>query len=549
MTWGSSDGNIATVTANEGGRSATVRANKGGQVIVSATCTVPAAPSRYGAGAAEGAPRQVTLHAIVTVYDASITGGSTVQFGRALALGMDVTAKNGTWEWASSDPSVATVDKWAGEKTKTVNVIGKKPGTATITATLTSDRSITASKTVQVTQVDIGSASVTVSPASFEYDGKAKTPAVTVKMGSTTLRNGTDYTVSYSNNINAGSGALVTVTGKGSYTGTVNRAFTILPNAVQRAHRVQYRTHVQNVGWQGYVKDGATAGTSGRGLRLEGINISLADKPYSGSIRYRTHIQNIGWESGWKYDGAMSGTNGRSLRLEAIQIELTGDMAKKYDVYYRVHCQNIGWMGWAKNGMQAGTAGFSYRLEAIQIKLVSKGSAAPGSTSNAFRNAVGSQSGVPDSESSVLYRTHVQNVGWQNFMRDGEVAGTSGRSLRLEGINIKLGGAVGSGGVKYRTHVQNIGWQSWVSNGRMAGTSGRGLRLEAIEIELTGAAAGKYDVYYRVHCQNIGWMGWAKNGQRAGTAGYSYRLEAVQIRLVPKGGAAPGSTAGAFRQR
>ena len=368
-------------------------------------------------------------------------------------------------------------------------------------------------------------------------------------MGSTTLRNGTDYTVSYSNNINAGSGALVTVTGKGSYTGTVNRAFTILPNAVQRAHRVQYRTHVQNVGWQGYVKDGATAGTSGRGLRLEGINISLADKPYSGSIRYRTHIQNIGWESGWKYDGAMSGTNGRSLRLEAIQIELTGDMAKKYDVYYRVHCQNIGWMGWAKNGMQAGTAGFSYRLEAIQIKLVSKGSAAPGSTSNAFRNAVGSQSGVPDSESSVLYRTHVQNVGWQNFMRDGEVAGTSGRSLRLEGINIKLGGAVGSGGVKYRTHVQNIGWQSWVSNGRMAGTSGRGLRLEAIEIELTGAAAGKYDVYYRVHCQNIGWMGWAKNGQRAGTAGYSYRLEAVQIRLVPKGGAAPGSTAGAFRQR
>jgi len=61
--------------------------------------------------------------------------------------------------------------------------------------------------------------------------------------------------------------------------------------------------------------------------------------------------------------------------------------------------------------------------------------------------------------------------------------------------------------------------------------------------------AKRYDVYYRVHCQNIGWMGWARNGQSAGTAGFSYRLEAVQVKLVPKGGAPPGSTANAFRQR
>lgn len=74
------------------------------------------------------------------------------------------------------------------------------------------------------------------------------------------------------------------------------------------------------------------------------------------------------------------------MRLEAIQIKLTGDMAKNYDVYYRVHAQNFGWMGWAKNGASAGTAGYSYRLEAIQIKLVKKGGAAPGSTANAYRS-------------------------------------------------------------------------------------------------------------------------------------------------------------------
>ena len=81
----------------------------------------------------------------------------------------------------------------------------------------------------------------------------------------------------------------------------------------------------------------------------------------------------------------MSGTSGKSLRLEAIKIRLTGEMAKKYDIYYRVHCQNIGWMGWAKNGESAGTAGYSYRLEGINIMLVEKGNAAPGSTANHFQ--------------------------------------------------------------------------------------------------------------------------------------------------------------------
>jgi lipoprotein-anchoring transpeptidase ErfK/SrfK len=71
--------------------------------------------------------------------------------------------------------------------------------------------------------------------------------------------------------------------------------------------------------------------------------------------------------------------------MEAVQIQLTGDLASVYDIYYRVHVQNIGWMGWAKNGASAGTSGYSYRIEAIQIKLQRKGTAAPGSTANAFK--------------------------------------------------------------------------------------------------------------------------------------------------------------------
>lgn len=58
-------------------------------------------------------------------------------------------------------------------------------------------------------------------------------------------------------------------------------------------------------------------------------------------------------------------------------MKLSGDIAKKYDVYYRVHAQNFGWLGWAKNGEEAGTAGYSYRLEAIQVVMVPEGTENP----------------------------------------------------------------------------------------------------------------------------------------------------------------------------
>ena len=146
---------------------------------------------------------------------------------------------------------------------------------------------------------------------------------------------------------------------------------------------VEYRTHVQSFGWQGWKYNGMMSGTSGKAKRLEGINIKLTNKPYSGSIVYTTHVQSIGWQGNennvntWFRDGQMAGTSGRAKRLEAIRIALTGEMAEHYDVYYRVHAQTYGWLAWAKNGEAAGTAGLSKRLEGIQIVLVPKGGAAP----------------------------------------------------------------------------------------------------------------------------------------------------------------------------
>ncbi len=147
---------------------------------------------------------------------------------------------------------------------------------------------------------------------------------------------------------------------------------------------VAYRTHVQTYGWQGWKYNGQMSGTSGESKRLEGIEIKLTNKDYSGGIAYTTHVQTYGWQgdendsSKWMTNGKMSGTSGESKRLEAIKIKLTGEMSDHYDIYYRVHAQSYGWLGWAKNGEPAGTAGYSKRLEGIQVVIVPKGDGDPG---------------------------------------------------------------------------------------------------------------------------------------------------------------------------
>lgn len=154
-------------------------------------------------------------------------------------------------------------------------------------------------------------------------------------------------------------------------------------NFVYSDPKVNYSTHVEKVGWQSTVSNGAMSGTSGKALRLEGILMNVHTQSLTGSIQYRTHIEKVGWQE-WKEDWQLSGTQGKALRLEAIEIQLTSEMAKFYDVYYRVHAQTYGWLGWAKNGQSAGTEGLAKRLEGIEIKLVRKGHPAPGDTQNAF---------------------------------------------------------------------------------------------------------------------------------------------------------------------
>ena len=138
---------------------------------------------------------------------------------------------------------------------------------------------------------------------------------------------------------------------------------------------------------------------------------------------------------------------------------------------------------------------------------------------------------------TVEYRVHVQTNGWEkDYRTNGETSGTVGKSLRLEGIQLRVAGLPSkNNGIEYRTHVQKNGWETeYKSNNEVSGTVGKAKRLEAIQIRLTGDIADKYDVYYRVQAEKFGWLGWAKNDEKSGTAGYGFRLEAIQVVLSEK---------------
>ena len=113
---------------------------------------------------------------------------------------------------------------WIIDKTASIGVKGSKHKECTVCKKVLETAEIPA-----LSRISISKASVTLSTSTYAYDGKAKKPGVTVKLNGKTLKNGTDYTVSYSNNTKVGT-AKVTITGKGNYTGSVSKTYSIKNN-------------------------------------------------------------------------------------------------------------------------------------------------------------------------------------------------------------------------------------------------------------------------------------------------------------------------------
>ncbi|GAB6394377.1 MAG: Ig domain-containing protein [Bacteroidales bacterium] len=169
--------------------------------------------------------------------------GASFAIGGKLLSGATISVQEeGYYTGLPSEPAVTVVEgsrtliagtDYAAEYSNNVNA-----GTATVTVTGRGNYTGTASRAFTVHPKPVAGNWLDSIPAQT-YTGSRIEPAVTVRDGARTLAAGTDYTVNYSNNVNAGT-ATVTLTGMGNYTGTATGTFRIVgvPAAVTYSIRV-----------------------------------------------------------------------------------------------------------------------------------------------------------------------------------------------------------------------------------------------------------------------------------------------------------------------
>ena len=141
-----------------------------------------------------------------------------------------LSADTYTYDGTAKKPSVTVTDE-NGEIVASSNYTvtytnNTKVGTAKVTVKGKGSYTGTITKNFKIEPKNITDLTTTLSETSYVYDGTEKTPDVVVEDGTHSLKKEADYTVSYSDNIKVGT-ATVTITGRGNYTGTVTKEFTI----------------------------------------------------------------------------------------------------------------------------------------------------------------------------------------------------------------------------------------------------------------------------------------------------------------------------------
>lgn len=246
---------------------------------------------------------------------------------------------------------------------------------------------------------------------------------------------------------------------------------------------------------------GEVAGTTGESKKVDSITLHLIvpdDSDYSDNdIEYRAHVSNIGWQD-WTTAGKAIGAKGSGEQIEAVQFKLRdgSNLAAGWRLWMRAHVENYGWLAWTCDG-PVGSTGQGLRLEAIEAMLLRTG-VLPDSDKGPSRAPAAKTSGSSDSSSSttsfidgtdVELDAHVENDGWEGWVKEGQIAGTTGEGKRLEAIRAKVENAYVNGDVEIQAHVEDDGWQNWKDSSKYAGTVGKSKRIEAVRMQLTGDLA------------------------------------------------------------
>lgn len=190
-------------------------------------------------------------------------------------------------------------------------------GTASVQVTGMGNYTGTLSYAYKITPMSINSTKVTAYyPAEEAYTGKSLTPSVTLKRGSTVLKKGTDYTLSYKDNKNTGTASIV-ITGKGNYGSTRTVTFRIVPKAASIKTLTSTKSGRLTASWK---KDTQASGyqlmaardlkfTSGKKTALISKNTvtSTSLKGLKGNAGYYVSVRAYRTIKGKKYYGDWSG--------------------------------------------------------------------------------------------------------------------------------------------------------------------------------------------------------------------------------------------------
>jgi hypothetical protein len=183
-----------------------------------------------------------------------------------------------------------------------------------------------------------------------------------------------------------------------------------------------------------------------------------------------------------------------NLNVPGVGNVLDGGSFVEYSGQTQAHIEKLGWVTYSFNDMNSpfapnafdntapsigqymGTVGKSKRIEAFILPSVRYNFYGSLSDPIYFR-----------------YKAYMQQYGWLSQVMSPQIAGITGQSLRMEAFQINVSPQyVGMDSclclyqpkVYYRAHVQSIGWQSWVSAGQTAGTTGQSLRVEAMQVRV-----------------------------------------------------------------
>ena len=428
-------------------------------------------------------------------YAGTVT--TTFTIAQAELTAATLAETNLVYNQQEQSPEVATVT--AGELTVPEDGYEVTGNTATnvgnYTATITGKGNFKGETTVQwsIVQADASLFTLTIDPESFVYDGTEKQPEVTAKDGETVLTEGTDYTLAYTNNVEAGT-ATVTATGKGNYSGTTTATFTIgkagiTPTAPTAVEGLVYTAQAQTLIGAGQAEGGEMQ------YSLDGENYSTALPQGTDAGEYTVYYKVVGDKNHNDTEALTMTAAIAPAGLTAVMLEETNFVYNQQEQTAQVATVSAGTLSvpegsYDVTGNKATNAGTYY------VTVTGKGN---------FTGRATAQWSIVDADAK-LFRV---SISPKTFVYDGtekrpEVTVKSGSTVLTEGTDFKVG---------YYFNV-NAGTAVVIVTGyrNYSGTSTASFTIEKADVGLTAPTAAE-GLVYTAQAQTLTGAGQAEGGE------------------------------------